>query len=90
IKKSVNDFEDVEPTKNDGDLLTISNLKENVMKPQVFVFKKTVATEFKGLIYMCLMEEVEKVGQTMAYKLGWEIKNLSISIESQELPIVYR
>ncbi|GKB55692.1 hypothetical protein Tco_0911878 [Tanacetum coccineum] len=76
-KKSVNDFEE-------------EKLKENVDESASFGrFKKSVAPSSGGS-FMCLMEEVVKVGQTMGYNMDGVINNLSDIIESQGASIVDR
>ncbi|GKA15273.1 hypothetical protein Tco_0695020 [Tanacetum coccineum] len=81
-KKSVNDFEEEKLNEDDGDSNN-SNLKENVDESASFGrFKKSVAPSSRGS-FMCLMEEVVKVGQTMGYNMDGVINNLSDIIESQ-------
>ncbi|GJW77700.1 RNA-directed DNA polymerase, eukaryota [Tanacetum coccineum] len=81
-KKSVNDFEEEKLNEDDGDSNN-SNLKENVDESASFGrFKKSVAPSSGGS-FMCLMEEVVKVGQTMGYNMDGVINNLSDIIESQ-------
>ncbi|GKA61582.1 hypothetical protein Tco_0760989 [Tanacetum coccineum] len=86
-KKSVNDFEEEKLNKDDGDSNN-SNLKENVDESASFGrFKKSVAPSSGGS-FMCLMEEVVKVGQTMGYNMDGVINNLSDIIESQGASII--
>ncbi|GKC44655.1 hypothetical protein Tco_1062377, partial [Tanacetum coccineum] len=60
-KKSVNDLEEEKLNEDDGDSNN-SNLKENVDESASFGhFKKSVAPSSGGS-FMCLMEEVVKVG----------------------------
>ncbi|GJY15544.1 RNA-directed DNA polymerase, eukaryota, reverse transcriptase zinc-binding domain protein [Tanacetum coccineum] len=81
-KKSVNDFEEEKLNEDDGDSNN-SNLKENVDESASFgQFKKSVAPSSGGS-FMCLIEEVVKVGQTMGYNMDGVINNLSDIIESQ-------
>ncbi|GJV48106.1 nucleotide-binding alpha-beta plait domain-containing protein [Tanacetum coccineum] len=88
-KKSVNDFEEEKLNEDDGDSNN-SNLKENVDESASFGrFKKSVAPSSGGS-FMCLMEEVVKVGQTMGYNMDGVINNLSDIIESQGASIVDR
>ncbi|GJS12354.1 zinc finger, CCHC-type containing protein [Tanacetum coccineum] len=78
----VNDFEEEKLNEDDGDSNN-SNLKENVDESASFGrFKKSVAPSSGGS-FMCLMEEVVKVGQTMGYNMDGVINNLSDIIESQ-------
>ncbi|GJW38203.1 hypothetical protein Tco_0064048 [Tanacetum coccineum] len=85
--KSVNDFEEEKLNKDDGDSNN-SNLKENVDESASFGrFKKSVAPSSGGS-FMCLMEEVVKVGQTMGYNMDGVINNLSDIIESQGASII--
>ncbi|GJT04038.1 RNA-directed DNA polymerase, eukaryota [Tanacetum coccineum] len=81
-KKFVNDFEEEKLNEDDGDSNN-SNLKENVDESASFGrFKKSVAPSLEGS-FMCLTEEVVKVGQTMGYNMDGVINNLSDIIESQ-------
>ncbi|GKB29528.1 nucleotide-binding alpha-beta plait domain-containing protein [Tanacetum coccineum] len=88
-KKSVNDFEEEKLNEDDGDSNN-SNLKENVDESASFGrFKKSVAPSSGGS-FLCLIEEVVKVGQTMGYNMDGVINNLSDIIESQGASIVDR
>ncbi|GKD14894.1 hypothetical protein Tco_1199301 [Tanacetum coccineum] len=63
-KKSVNDFEEEKLNEDDGDSNN-SNLKENADESASFGrFKKSMTPSSWGS-FMCLMEEVVKVGQTI-------------------------
>ncbi|GJR00701.1 RNA-directed DNA polymerase, eukaryota [Tanacetum coccineum] len=78
----VNDFEEEKLNEDDGDSNN-SNLKENVDESASFGrFKKSVAPSSGGS-FMCLMEEVVKVGQTMGYNMDGVINNLSDIIISE-------
>ncbi|GJV38892.1 nucleotide-binding alpha-beta plait domain-containing protein [Tanacetum coccineum] len=89
VPDTVFENEEEKLNEDDGDSNN-SNLKENVDESASFGrFKKSVAPSSGGS-FMCLMEEVVKVGQTMGYNMDGVINNLSDIIESQGASIVDR